>query len=206
MSSTESFTKKRYFTPKLLVQIAMLSAVAVVLMLFDFPLPFLPPFYKLDFSEVVVLIGGFAFGPLAAVIIEFLKIILNLLFNSTDTFFVGEIANFLIGCSFVVPAAIVYKKHKTKKAALKGLILGTIVMIIVGGLMNAFILLPVYSWAYKMPLEGLIEMGSKLNGNINELTTFVLFATTPLNLIKGILSSSIVLLIYKRLSTILKHD
>lgn len=203
MSSTES-RKMSYFTPKLLVKIAMLSAVAVVLMLFDFPLPFLPPFYKLDFSEVVVLIGGFALGPLAAAIIEFVKIILNLLINGTDTFFVGEFANFLIGCSFTVPAAYFYQKHKTKMAAMKGLVVGTVLMCLVGGLMNAFVLLPVFAWAYQMPMSGLIEMGSKLNASITNLTTFVFLATTPLNLIKGILSSSIVLLIYKRLSSILK--
>lgn len=204
MSSTES-KKISYFTPKLLVKIAMLSAVAVVLMLFDFPLPFLPPFYKLDFSEVVVLVGGFALGPLAAAIIEFVKIVLNLLINGTDTFFVGEFANFLIGCSFTVPAAFLYQKHKTRMAAVKGLFVGTLAMCVVGGFMNAFVLLPVFAWAYQMPISGLVEMGSALNSNITNLTTFVFLATTPLNLIKGILSSSIVLLIYKRLSSILKN-
>ena len=94
-----------------MVEIAMLSAIAVVLMLFEFPLPFIaPPFYELDFSEVPVLIGAFALGPWAGVIIEAIKILLNLVINGTITAFVGEIGNFIIGVAFVLPAALIYNK------------------------------------------------------------------------------------------------
>ena len=101
---------------KWMVKVAMLSAVSVVLMLFEFPLPFIaPPFYELDFSEVPVLIGTFALGPLAGVVIEFVKVLLNLLINGSITGGVGEFANFLVGVCFVFPAGLIYKHNKSKK-------------------------------------------------------------------------------------------
>ena len=97
---------------------AMLSAVAVVLMYFDFPLVFLAPgFYKLDFSEVPVLIGSFLLGPCAGVIIEAVKVLLHMCLKGTTTAFVGDFANFILGCAYVVPAAVIYHLHKTKKMA-----------------------------------------------------------------------------------------
>ena len=104
-----------------MVQIGMLAAVATVLMLFEFPLWFAPSFYQLDFSEVAVLIGAFSMGPAAGVVIEALKILLNFLINGTITAGVGELANFIIGCGLIVPAALIYKRHKTKKNAMLGL-------------------------------------------------------------------------------------
>ena len=103
-----------------MVQIGMLAAVATVLMLFEFPLWFAPSFYELDFSEVAVLIGAFSMGPMAGVMIEALKILLNFLINGTITAGVGELANFVIGCSLVLPAAILYQRHKSRKTALIG--------------------------------------------------------------------------------------
>ena len=137
---------KKVLTTKFIANVAILSAVAFVLMMFDFPLLFIAPsFYKLDFSEVSVLIGGFAFGPWAAVLIEAVKIILKLLFKPTETMFVGELANFIIGIAFTVPAAIIYRKEKSKKNALLGMIQGTLVMVVVGILANYIGLLPLYS-------------------------------------------------------------
>ena len=99
-----------------IVTIGMLGAIAVVLMLFEIPLPFAPPFYEIDFSEVPVLVGCFALGPVAGVLIEFVKILLNLIINGSATAGVGELANFCIGCSFCIPAGIIYKRKKTKKS------------------------------------------------------------------------------------------
>ena len=124
-----------------MVIIAMLSAISVVLMLFEFPLPFLPPFYKIDASELPIIIGAFTLGPVAGVVMEFIKVTLNLLMDGTTTAFVGEFANFLIGCSFVVPAAIVYYFKKTKKNAVLGLILGIVTCTVAGCLLNAYLLL-----------------------------------------------------------------
>ncbi|WP_099466749.1 ECF transporter S component [Konateibacter massiliensis] len=187
-----------------MVQIAMLSAVSVILMLFEIPLFFAPSFYKIDLSEVPVLIGAFAMGPLAGVIIELVKIALNLVITGSLTAGVGEFANFLIGCSFVVPSAVIYKRMKSKKGAVIGMAVGTFFMTIIGGILNAFLLLPVYATAFGMPLTALVEMGSAVNHFITNLPTFVLFAVVPFNLLKGVVVSFVVALIYKKISIILK--
>ena len=189
-----------------MVSIAMLAAVAVVLMLFEFPLPFLPPFYKIDASELPVIIGAFAMGPWAGALIELIKILLNLLLDGTTTAFVGEFANFLIGCSYVVPASLVYYYRKSKKNAVLGLVLGTVTCAVVGCLLNAYLLLPAYSKAFHMDIEALIAMGTAANKAIDSMFTFVLFATAPLNILKCGLVSVFTMLIYKPISRILKGE
>lgn len=189
-----------------MAQVGMLSAIAVVLMLFEIPLPFAPAFYEIDFSEVPVLVGCFAMGPAAGVAIEFLKILLNFAINGTATAGVGEIANFLIGCSLVVPAALIYKFKKTRTGAIVGMAAGTVFMTAVGCLLNAFVLLPTYAAAFGMPIDGLVQMGTAVNSAIDSLTTFVLFAVAPFNLLKGVLVSLIVFLIYKKISPVFKMN
>lgn len=186
-----------------IAKIAILAAISVVIMLFEIPLWFAPPFYKIDLSEVVVLIGGFALGPVNALLIELIKILLNLLINGTDTGGIGELANFFIGISFVFPAALIYKYKKCVKNAVIGMAVGTISMTVVGGLINLYVMLPLYANIFGMPLDAIVELGSKLNPAINNLYSFVLLATTPFNLIKAILSSVVALLLYKKLSPIL---
>ena len=189
---------------RMMAQIGMLSAIAVVLMLFEIPLPFAPTFYEIDFSEVPVLIGCFAMGPLAGAVIEFLKILLNFAINGTTTAGVGEIANFLIGCSLVVPAALIYRWKRTRTGAIIGMITGTVFMTIVGCFLNAFVLLPTYAVAFGMPIDALVQMGTAVNSAITSLSTFVLFAVAPFNLLKGVLVSLIVFLIYKKISPVFK--
>lgn len=186
-----------------IAQVGMLAAIAVVLMLFEIPLPFAPSFYEIDFSEVPVLIGCFAMGPVAGAAIEFIKIMLNFAINGTMTAGVGELANFLIGCSLVVPAGIVYRKMKTRKGAIIGMVSGTIFMTLVGCVLNAYLLLPAYGAAFQMPIESLVQMGTAINSNITDLATFVLFAVAPFNLLKGVLVSLIVFLVYKKISPVL---
>ena len=190
-----------------LVEIGMLGAIATILMLFEFPIPFLaPPFYELDFSEVPVLVGAFALGPMAGATIELIKILINLMVNGTATAFVGEIGNYLLGCSFIIPAAVIYKKHKSKKNALIAMIIGTIIMTVFGCLLNAYVLLPTYAAAFGMPIDAIVGMGSAINGNITNVMTFVVLAVAPFNILKGIVVSVITLLIYKHISPILKGN
>ena len=188
---------------KTLAKVGVLSAVAAVVMILEFPLPFAPSFYKLDFSEIPVLIGAFALGPIAGIAIEFIKILLNFVLNGTVTAGVGELGNFLIGCSLVVPASIIYRKNKTFKNAIVGLIVGILSLAIVGAVLNYFVLLPVYSTAFGAPLQSFIDMGNVINKYIVDLKTLVLYAVVPFNLVKGIIVSIITILIYKRLSPIL---
>ena len=187
-----------------MAQMGMLAAISVVLMLFEIPLPFAPAFYEIDFSEVPVLVGSFAMGPLAGAGIEFLKILLNFAVNGTDTAGVGEFANFLIGCALVVPAALVYRKRRTKSGAVIGMIVGTAFMTFVGCFLNACVLLPAYAKAFGMPMDALVGMGAGVNHYITDLTTFAVFAVAPFNLLKGFLVSLIVLLIYKKIRPVLK--
>ncbi len=186
--------------------IALLSAVAFVLNMFSMPLGFLPTFYKIDLSELPVLIGAFTLGPVAGVVIEFIKIVLNVLIGGTTTAFVGEFANFLIGCAFVVPAAILYFARKSKRNALIGIVLGTAVCIAAGCLLNAFVLLPAYAKAFHMDISSLVAMGTEKNGMISGMFSFVVFAVTPFNLIKCGAVGTITMLIYKRISRLLKSD
>ena len=174
-------------------------------MLFEIPLWFAPPFYKIDFSEVPVIIGALALGPVAGMIIELIKIMLNFLIDGTITAGVGEFANLLIGCALVLPSALIYQKKKSRKGAMLGMALGTIVLTIVGSLLNAFLLLPVYSKAFGMPMDALIGMGTAVNPNITSLSTFVMFAVAPFNILKGIIVSLITLLLYKKISPIFKQ-
>lgn len=193
---------------KLLI-IALLGTISVVLMFLEFPLWFAPNFYEFDFSEVPVLVGAFAFGPVAGVTIEALKIILNLIITSSVTMGVGEIANFIVGIALVVPASLIYHRHKTKKQALIGLVVGTLSMAFFGAIMNAFVLLPAYAFFLSTPewavtVADFVAMGSAINPLINNLFTFILFAVVPFNLFKGVLVSIVVLLIYKRVSMLIK--
>lgn len=200
MSNTSTKTRT-------LVEIAMLGAVAAILMYLEFPLPFIaPPFYEIDLSEIPVLIGAFSLGPVAGACIELIKVLLKLLLKGTSTAFVGDIANFFIGCSFIIPAALIYKKHKTKKNALVGMVVGTVFMAVVGCFLNAYVLLPTYSVAFGMPMDVIIDMGNQVNSHINNVATFVVIAVAPFNLIKGFIVSLITFLLYKHISPILKGN
>lgn len=188
---------------KTLTKIGVLSAVAGVLMLIEMPLWFAPDFYKLDLSEIPVLIGAFALGPIAGIIIELVKILLNFIMNGTITGGIGELANFLIGCSLIVPAGYIYKRNKTTKTAIIGMTVGTLTLAVVGALLNYFLLLPVYAKVFGAPLQAFIDMGNALNPLIVDLKTFILYAVVPFNIFKGIVVSAFTVLIYKRISPIL---
>lgn len=186
-----------------ITKVSILAAIAFVLMMFEIPLPIAPSFYKLGLDEVAVMIAGFAMGPWAAAATEALKIILNLLFQGTTTAGVGEMTNFLLGMVYVLPAAVYYQKHKDKKGAVIGLVLGTVSLTVFGALVNYFISLPMYSYFYGLPLDAIIGMGSAINPMITSKLTFCLFAVAPFNLIKGVVSSLVTLLLYKRVSPLL---
>lgn len=205
MTETREKSKERIGV-RGVVQIGMLSAIAIILMQFEVPLPFAPPFYKIDFSEIPVLIGCFVMGPLAGAIVELIKVILNVVISGTTTGGVGDIANFLIGCAMCVPAGMIYKKYHTRKSALAGMAVGTVFMTVIGCILNAYVLLPVYAKAFEMPIDALVAMGTAVNHSITSLSTFVIFAVAPFNLLKGVLISFIVFLIYKKISPIFKMN
>ena len=199
--------KEKIITTRKIAMIGMFSAIAGILMLFEFPLPMIaPPFYELDFSELPVLICGFAFGPVAGVVTEFLKVMIKLFLKSTSTAFVGDLANFAVGCTMILPATILYHLKKSKKAAIVACVVGTICMAVFGTAFNALYLIPAFSKLYGIPLEGIIAMGSAINASINDIVTFVIICVGPLNIIKGTMISLITILVYKPLSPIIKKS
>ena len=181
--------------------IGVCAAIATVLHMLDFPLLFLAPgFYKLDFSELPVMLCGFYLGPTATVVCEAIKILLKLLLKGTTTAFVGDFANFVVGCSLVLPATVIYHIQKTKKFAILGLVAGTVILTVFGSALNAVYLLPKFAQLYGTSLESIIASGTLINGNISSVSTFVLLAVAPLNLIKGIAISVLTMLLYKRVA------
>ena len=198
--------QEKLFTIRNVAIMGMMSALAAVLMIFEFPLPFIAPsFYKLDLSEIPVLIGAFMMGPVAGVIIEMIKILLNLIIDGTTTAFVGEFANFTIGCALVVPASIIYRRHKTKKTAIIGMIVGSVFMAIAGVFINAYVMLPFFSKTV-LPMENIIAMGAAIHPAIDNVLTFCLLTVAPFNALKGVLVSLITILIYKKISILLKGN
>lgn len=198
--------KERVFATRRMAVTGMFSAIALILFLFEFPLPFAPSFYELDFSELPALVGAFAFGPVTGVIIEVVKILLKLLIKGTSTAFVGDLANFVIGCSFILPASAIYHFNKKKKNAIAGCIIGTLILTLFGTAFNAIYLLPAFSRLYGMPLDTILDMGSAVNPLMTKgsIVSFVVCCVAPMNLIKGGSVSLITMLIYKPLSPIIK--
>ena len=183
--------ENRLMSTKNLAVMGMFGALAAVLMLFEFPLPFLAPsFYGLDLSEVPILVGTFALGPVAGVVMEAVKILVKLVLKPTSTGFVGEFANFVFGCSMVVPAGVIYQLHKTKKGAISAMAAG-----------NALVMLPFYS--NFMPLDSILAAGAAIHPAVGDVWTFALFCVGPFNVVKGIVVSLITALVYKRVSVMI---
>ncbi|MCD8820128.1 ECF transporter S component [Staphylococcus gallinarum] len=174
---------------KRLITISMLSAVAFILMFIKFPLPFLPPYLTLDFSDVPALLATFTLGPIAGIIVEFIKNLLNFLFNVGDP--IGPLANFLAATSFILTAFYVAKNKNNAKSLVTGLAVATIIMTLVLSILNYFVLLPLY---------GMIMNLSDVFGN---LKIIIVSGVIPFNIIKGIVISIIFILLYKRLNSVL---
>ena len=186
--------------------IGMFGAIAAVLMFIEMPIPVIaPPFYKIDFSEVPVLIGTFAMGPVAGILIELIKILLHLLVKGTSTAGVGELGNFIVGLALVLPAGLIYRVHKTRRTAVVGMVVGTLTMVLAGSLINAFVLLPMYATAFG-GMEAIIAAGTAVHSSVDSVFGFVALCVAPFNLIKGVITSILTMLLYKRISGLIKRE
>ena len=194
--------RSKILTTNYMVKIAVMGAAAWVVMLLEFPLPMFPGFLKLDFSDLVPLIGSLAMGPLAGVLIELIKCLLHL-FNST-TGGVGDLANFVVGAAFVWPAGFFYQRHRTKQGALLGLAMGTLSMIAAGAVVNYFITIPLYGIVMGWSEEMIVGMGSAIIPAIHNKFTLILYAFCPFNLIKGVMLTLLALPLYKKFSPLLQ--
>ena len=182
---------------------AIFAAMAGVLMLIEIPLFFAPGFYKMDLSELPIMICTFYLGPVAGVTAEFIKVLLKLLLKGTSTAFVGDFANFAVGCSFVLPASMIYHARPSRRSALVGMIAGTLVMTVFGSAFNALYLIPKFAQLFHMELEKIVAMGTAVNGKIDSVYTLVLYAVVPFNLLKGVIVSALTFLLYKRISPLM---
>lgn len=180
---------------------AMLSAVATVLMYIEFPVPFMPSFIKMDISDLPALIGSFAMGPFYGVVIAALKNLLHL-FN-TSSGGVGELSNFLLTASFVLPAGLIYRFMKTKKGAVIGSVSGAVIMALLSIPINYFIVYPVYT-AF-MPMDTIVKMYQGINPAIEDgnLLQCLVWFNMPFTFVKAMLSVAVTFLIYKPLSPLI---
>lgn len=184
------------------IKISLLGVIAFIIQFFEIPLPIFPSFVKLDFSDIPAILGTFAIGPIAGVLIEFIKNILHgLIINGSA--FIGEGANFIVGSAFVIGAGLVYKRKKTRKNALIALLTGTICMTIAGAAGNYFVFLPLYETVLGFKISTVVSIGHAVNPHINNLNSLIIWSFVPFNALKGIIMSIVTLLIYKKLSPVL---
>ena len=195
--------KEEDFNTKTMVKISVLSVIAFILMFLDFPLWFTPPFIKFDVSDLPALIGAFAMGPMAGILIQLIKNLLDLIIDGTTTMVVGELTNFIVGSIFVYTAGAIYFKEKTFKKAITGLIVGTLIMTISISLINYYFMIPFYARVFGMPLDKIIDMSAALNKHVVDLKSLIIYAILPFNLLKGTVVSLLTLILYKRVSPIL---
>ncbi|MEE1313584.1 MAG: ECF transporter S component [Lachnospiraceae bacterium] len=183
---------------------ALFGALAFVLMYFSFSIPILSPFAELDLSAVPELIGGFMLGPVGGVEIITVKILLKLVFKGSSSMLTGEIQNFLLETAFVLPAAIYYQRNKTKKRAVVGLIIGSIVTIIVSIFTNIYLIFPVYIKLYGMDWNSILQIFAEINPWIKNIPTMIAFSIVPFNIVSRTITSVITMLIYKKISILIK--
>ena len=182
---------------------AILTAMAVLLMYLEVPLPFMPVFLKFDFAELPVLIGAFALGPVWGVVIELLKNLIHL--PVTQTMGIGEFSNFITGAIFVGSAGILYRMFLTKKGAAASMAIATVFLALAAIPVNAFITLPLYGSAMGFPLEAIIGMSAEANPLVKDKMSLLLAIFVPFNLFKGIIVSTITFFVYKPISRLINR-
>ena len=193
MSNTQ---KSKTFSTLNLTRMAILVAIASILFVIEIPIV---AFYKLDLSNIPVLLGAFSMGTVPGVIILALKSVIGLLHSSSAG--VGELADFLMGAALVIPASLMYQRNKTKKTALIGLAVGTLCMVAVSVFVNKWIMLPFYMGAFHMDMQGILNFANV--AGIDSEWKLLLLITAPFNLLKGAVLSLVTGLIYKPLSPLL---
>lgn len=190
--------ESKLFSTQNLVKMGILSALAFVLMrVLEIPLPLFPGFLKIDFGDVPAVIAALIINPLAGVVVIIIKNLLAL-FNSSSGG-VGEIANVMVGMSFVLPIGLcTYKKGKLKNVII-GMIIGVACMVIAGMITNALITMPLFGE------EACIGAGAAINPKIVDKWTFLLYIIAPFNLLKGVLVSTVGIIVVKGMQPVIKH-
>lgn len=197
--------KTKKLNVKRIALIGMLGALGGLLMLIRTPLPFMPPFMDFDLAALPEIIGGFALGPVAAVLIVIVKLLVKLAIVGTSTAFVGELSNLIVSCAYVLPAIWIYDRHKSKSSALTGMIVGTLVCTLAAVISNVYMIIPFYVNMMGCSVDTIIQMCHAVCPLVNDLWSLALFGVVPFNLIKCGVASIITFIVYKKISVPLKH-
>lgn len=198
MSKSKSRSKRNADAMFNLTRCGLLSAMAVILFYIEIPVV---AFYKLDLSTLPAILAGFAMGPMQGIAVIIVKNLVHML--GTSTACVGEFADILMSCAFVIPASLYYREHKDRRSALVAMLIGSVAMVVVAVLVNYFILIPAYQVLMNLPLEVIIGMGQKVFGFIDTTVELVLAITAPFNILKAVVLSAVTYLLYKRVSPLL---
>ena len=192
--------EKKIWSTQTMIYTAMLAALAGVLMSLEVSVPMMPVFYKVDFSDVPSVIALFLLGPVPAAAVEVIKVLIKLVTVGTNSMYVGEFANLIGIVLFVVPIWLVYKRMgKTRKAGITAMIVSLPIRVAVSCCINAFITLPLYATAMGLPMDELIQTVASFNPAIHNLTTFIVLATAPFNVLKISLNYLVGYLLFERL-------
>ena len=195
---------KRSSNLSYVVKVAMLSALAYAIMFLEFAIPIFPSFLKMDFSDLIPLVGALALGPVAGILIELIKNLLHLI--TTHTGGVGELANFIVGSAFVATAGALYLRNKTRKGAVIALLCSIAAMIVAGALVNYFITIPLYAIVLGFSTEAIVGMSSAVIPAIHDKLSLILLAFCPFNLLKGLILTIITIPLYKKISPLLHRE
>lgn len=204
IGAERKMSSKAKIKTKEITFISLMGALAFVLMLFGFPIPFMPPFMDFDLAPVAEIMGGLMFGPLAAFYIIVVKLLLNLVITGTGSAGTGELQNLLLSCAYVMPAVIIYTRNKTKKNAKIGMVVGTVTATATAVLTNLYLIIPFYATLFGMTLEDIVAMCTAVNPAMKNTVTMVVLGIIPFNLIKYGVGSLVTLVLYKHLSRALK--
>ncbi len=195
--------KTKLFSTANLTRMATLTAIALVL--FFLEIPIIPPMYKLDFSNIPVLLGGFAMGPVAGLIILLMKNVLEMIIKGLgSTMGIGNLADFLTGAAYLLPATLIYRQRKTKQRAMVGMGVGAVSQTVLAIFFNWLVMIPFYMSAYHMDIAKIVGYATKVLPFVDTELKFYLLACGPFNLLKGLVISVVTALIYKPLSPLLK--
>lgn len=187
-----------------LTMVTLMATISFLFMYFSFSIPILSPFAEFDASPIPEVIGGFILGPLGAVEIISVKLLLKLVFQGSESMLVGELQNFLLSITYVVPAVLYYYKHKTKNGAIIGLVIGSVLSVVVAVFTSVYMIFPAYMTLYGMNWEGIVEVCSAVNPIIHDVPTMVAFSVIPFNVISRTVVSCITVVIYKKVSVPIK--
>ncbi|MGX7195310.1 ECF transporter S component [Enterococcus olivae] len=192
-------------TAKRMVLIAVMGTLAYVLMLLRFPLPFMPPFMDFDLAGVPEILGTFILGPISGMFIVTIKLLIKIVTTGSSSMFTGELQNFLLSVSYLLPAWFVYRKKKSKTRLLLALMTGTIVVTIMACFTNIYLIIPFYSRLYNLSMDAIISMTQAVNPYVDSITKLVMIGIVPFNLIKYGVTSLVIFLSIDRLKVIFRR-